>query len=563
MSSRPGSLWTRFNTVVRPFFHSELRWQALGMLGLLLGFIFCLNGLNIASSFMSCGFMTAVAQRQGDQAVHYALLWAGVFGALTVVAVFKAFAEDRLRLSWRRWLTRHLIDRYLHRHAYYRMQGRCVVDNPDQRMTEDVRTFTEQTLAILLILTNSTITLISFCGILWAITPWLLLAAVLYAVFGTVTTVLLGKQMVKLDVHQFKKEADLRYDLIQVRTRAEAVALLGGEREETGRLRRGVESVIENMKGIIGLSRNISFFTTGYDYLIQLIPLLIVAPLFIRGDAEFGALEQGRMAFALVMGAFSVIVKEFQRISTFGAVIERLGAFYEAVEQAGPPGKPPIEVVEDPSRVAFEGLTLVTPRDGRLLVADLSVEVAQGRRLLILGPSGSGRTSLLRAAAGLWSAGQGRVVRPPLDEVRFLPQQPYLRAGSLRTQLLYGTPGTAGDDDVLRGALDAVGFGAVLGRVGGLDAEADWANTLSLGEQQRLAFARLLLARPRFAFLDEPTSALDAASARRLYAALAATPVSFISVAGDAALREFHDEVIELGRDGSWSAQTARLAQCA
>jgi putative ATP-binding cassette transporter len=563
MPSSSRTHWARFLTVARPFFRSDVRWQALGMLGLLLAFIFGLNGLNVLASFMSRDFMTAVAERESDEAVRYALLWASIFGGLTVVAVFKAFAEDRLRLSWRRWLTRHLIDRYLARHAYYRLKGRSALDNPDQRITEDVRTFTEQTLAMFLILTNSTITLLSFCGILWAISPWLMLAAVLYALFGTATTILLGKRLVKLDVHQFKKEADLRYDLIQVRSHAESVALLGGERVEVGRLRRGLEAVVENMKGIIGLSRNIGFFTTGYDYLIQIIPLLIVAPLFIRGDAEFGMLEQGRAAFALVMGAFSVIIKEFQRISTFGAVIERLGSFCEALDDAGPPAKSPIEVAEDPERVAFEGLTLVTPRDGRLLVKDLSVQLPHGRRLLVMGPSGTGRTSLLRAVAGLWTAGQGRVVRPPLDDVLFLPQQPYLRGGSLRTQVLYGTGGRDFDDDAIRDALYAVGFGADFERVGGLDAEADWANTLSLGEQQRLVFARLLLARPRFAFLDEATCALDAGAARRLYELLAATPVSYISVASDAGLRPYHDEVIELGRGGTWSAETLRLASCA
>ncbi len=435
---------------------------------------------------------------------------------------------------------------------------------PTSASPRTFRTFTEQSLAIFLIVTNSTITLLSFCGILWSITPWLLLAAVGYALFGSVMTVLLGKRMVKLDVHQFKKEADLRYDLIQVRTHAESIALLGGEPEETGRLRRGLDAAVENLKGIIGLSRNIGFFTTGYDYLIQIIPLLIVAPLYIRGDVEFGMLAQGQMAFFLVMGAFSIIVKEFQRISTFGAVIERLGTFCEVLDESAPAAhKSPIEVVEDDSRIAFDKLTLITPRDGRLLVADLSIEVPAGRRLLVLGPSGAGRTSLLRAACGLWTAGQGRVVRPPLDDVLFLPQQPYLRSGSLRSQLVYGTAGHGRSDDEVHAILRRVGFDPVLVRVGGLDAEADWANTLALGEQQRLVFARLLLARPRFAFLDQATSALDPATARQLYGLLAATPTGYISIADDPELTAYHDEAIELGRDGRWSIAMPRLATVA
>ncbi|HXG10163.1 MAG TPA: ATP-binding cassette domain-containing protein [Gemmataceae bacterium] len=547
MPSTRGHLWSRFVIIARPFFRSELRWQAIGLLALILVFIFCLNGLNVLSNYMNRDFMSAVVEGEASRSVFLALLWAGVFAGLTIVAVFKAFTEERLRLRWREWLTRHLIDRYLSSRAYYRMQARADVDNPDQRITEDVRTFTEHALALLLIITNSTITLVSFCGVLWSITPWLFLAAVGYATLGTCTTIILGRRLVKLDVQQFRKEADLRYDLIQTRVHAEPIALLGGEADENRRLRRRLAAVVENMKGIIGLSRNISFFTIGFDYLIQLIPLLIVAPLYMRGEVPFGAVTQAQGAFLLVMGAFALIVKEFQRISTFGAVVERLGSFCEVLEEEAAAGKKsPIEMVEDDTRLAFEGLTLVTPRDGRLLVQDLSVEIADGQRLLILGPGGSGRTSVLRAAAGLWTAGQGRVIRPPLGQIMFLPQQPYLRPGTLRDQLLYATRANGLTDEQILAVLHLVGFEPVLERVGGLDAERDWPHTLSLGEQQRLAFARLLLSNPRFAFLDEPTSSLDAEQAHHLYEVLSRTPITYISAASDPSLREYHNLVVEL-----------------
>jgi putative ATP-binding cassette transporter len=557
-----------------------MRWRAVALLALLLVFMLCLNGLNVAATIMCGDFMTAVSERAADSAVVIGLLWAGTFAVLTVVAVFKAFTEDRFRLQWRQWLTRHLFERYLSGRAYYRLQGRSDVDNPDQRITEDVKTFTEQTLALLLIIANSTITLISFSGILWSITPWLFLAAVLYTVFGSILTVFVGRRLLKLDVLQFRKEADLRYDLIQTRTHAERIALLGGEREETGRLRRRLAAVVSNLKGIIGLSRNIAFFTTGYDYLSQLIPLLIVAPLYIRGQVEFGKLAQAQIAFLYVMGAFSIIVKEFQRISTFGAVVERLGTFWEVLDGEAPglgmkpvtppgpglgplsPHKSPIETIEDSARVAFEGLTLTTPRDSRLLVRDLGVEAPYGQRLLILGPSGSGRTCLIRAVAGLWLSGQGRIVRPPLDEILFLPQQPYLRAGPFRDQLLYGTRHDKLSDSRLLAALRKVQFEEVLERVGGLDAVGDWSSTLSQGEQQQLSLARLLLASPRFAFLDEPTSALDADLARRIYATLAKTSITYISITSDERLRDYHDRVVELGPDGTWTA-TEPLLECA
>jgi putative ATP-binding cassette transporter len=556
-----GTLRSRFLAVATPIFKSKARWWAVGLLALLLVFIFCLNGINVVGSYMGRNFTTAVADRQADQAIFFALLWAGTFVALTVVAVFKSFTEDRLRLWWRQWLTRHLFERYLAGRAYYRMTARTDVDNPDQRITEDVRTFTEQNLAILLILTNSVITLLSFSGVLWSITPWLVLAAVLYTVLGSLATVLLGRRLVKFDVQQFRKEADLRYDLIQVRNHAEQVALLGGEPEEKSRLLRRLDRVVANMKDIIGLSRNISFFTTGYDYFSQLIPLLIVAPMYIRGEVEFGMLVQAQVAFLFVMGAFSIIVKEFQRISTIGAVIERLGSFYEVLEaQTACASKSPLEIAEGPSRLAFERLTLVTPRDGRLLVKDLSLEVKRGQHLLIVGPSGSGRTSLLRACAGLWTAGSGRIVCPPVEESLFLPQQPYLRSGPLRDQILYGIRGKSFTDDQILAKLNEVGFEAALERMGGLDAERDWANVLSVGEQQQVAFARLLLAVPAFAFLDEATSALGGEAACRLYEVLSRTTTTYVSVSNAAALRAFHHKVLEIGQDGFWTTKSVFAA---
>jgi putative ATP-binding cassette transporter len=555
------ALRSRFLAIAKPFFVSEARWGALAVLGLLLALILGLGRLNVEAATMSGHFMTSVEQREQDNALRFALYWCGMVASITVVAVFKAFAEQRLCLWWREWLTRHLMERYLVRRAYYRLKGRPDVDNPDQRITEDVRTFCENALGMLLIVVNSAVQLCCFAGVLWSITPWLLLAAVLYTLLGSLVTVLLGRKLIKLDSRQLKKEADLRFDLMQVRTQAEPIALLGGEAEEGGRLRGALAEVVENMRRIIGLSRNISFFTIGFDYFVQLLPLFIVAPLFIRGQVEFGTMDLSRVAFTAVMGAFSLVVTQFQRISTIGAVTERLSLFTEVLEDEAPAQvKSPLETTEDAGQVAFDRLTMVTPRDGRLLVKDLTLEVPAGQRLLIVGPSGSGRTCLLRALAGLWTSGQGRIVRPPLEDVLFLPQQPYLRPGRLRDQLLYGTRRGDLPDEAILEVLHEVRFDAVLERVGGLDAEADWANTLSLGEQQLVAFARVLIARPRFAFLDEPTSALDSDAARHLYEVLAAAPITYVSVSTDPALADFHDRVLELGPNGTWAAAAACAA---
>jgi vitamin B12/bleomycin/antimicrobial peptide transport system ATP-binding/permease protein len=544
--------WSRFLAVATPLFRSEARWRALSLLGLLVGLVFALTALNAAISYVfHRQFMTSIEKRSFDDFRLYGLLSLGVFALLTVAGAFKTFTEQRFGLLWRDWLTRHLTDRYLAGHAYYRIKESGALDNPDQRIAEDARSFTETTLSFLLILLNAALTLVTFSGILWSITPWLLLAAVGYAALGSLLTLVLGRRLVGLNVLRLQQEADLRYELIRVRENAEAVALLRGERQEKARVRGRLEVLVENMKVIIGVNLNLGFFSIGFSNLIPVIPVLIVAPLYIAGRAEFGAITQAMMLFAHVLGAFSLIVTEFQRISAFAADNERLGAMWEAIDAAERPAASGI-VLEDGGRLAYEGLTLKAPKDGRPLVEGLELGLAPGERLLVVGPNGGGRSALARATAGLWRSGEGGVVRPPLDEVRFLPQKPFLTPGTLREQLLYGAGTDKVPDSRLLEVIEEVGLGAVLERAGGLDVVQDWPNLLSLGDQQVVSFARLIVAGPRLAFLDESTSALDESRARRLYEALARTPIGYVSLAGDLSLREYHDRLLELDGEGGW-----------
>jgi putative ATP-binding cassette transporter len=549
--------WSRFVTIAKPYFVSEARWQGIGLFALLVTFLLATSGLNVVNSFVGRDFMTAISQREPGRFVSLALCYAVVFVLSTAVGAFYRFTEETLGLRWREWLTRHLTDRYLAKHAYYRIKSAASVDNPDQRIAEDTKTFTVNTLSITLILLNSTITLCAFAGVLWSITPWLFLAAVGYALFGSLTTILLGRRLVALDVLQLKKEADLRYELIRVREYAEPIALLRGEGKENQRVRRRLRALVENFRAMIRLNRNLAFFTEGYKYMIQLIPLVIAAPLYMHGRIEFGMVTQAAMAFSLVINAFSVIVTEFQRIIQFAADLERLTSLWEATEDRPVPGKGPLELVEDGDLLAYEGVTLVTPAEGRLLIDNLSLKVPPGRRLLITGPDGSGRSSLLRATAGLWTAGQGRIIRPPPGQVMFLPQQPYLVRGSLRDQLVYACRDEALSADRIREVVHQVHLGPVLERVGGLDVERDWPNVLSLGEQQLVGFSRVLLAEPQFAFLDEATNALDPQRADQLYRALAATSTTYVSVGNDRGLLDYHDMVLEVEGNGVW-----RVASC-
>jgi vitamin B12/bleomycin/antimicrobial peptide transport system ATP-binding/permease protein len=556
MKSQARNGLSRFLLIPKLFFLPEAGWWGIALLALLPTLVLIVKGLDIRNSYVWADLITSATDRKADLVCHLALAYAAVFAGSAIVATFLRFTEELLGLRWRDWLTRHLSDRYLAGRAYHRIKESGQLDNPDQRLSEDVKTFTTSTLSILLIMTNATVALLGFAGVLWSITPWLLVGAVGYAAFGTLMTILLGKRLVGLDVQQFKKEADYRYELVRLREHAGPIALLQGEEREKGRMRRRLSQVLDNFRIIIGVNRNLGFFTSWYGYMTQLIPVLITVPLYIRKEIEFGQVMQAQVGFNFVLDAFSLLVKEFQRITTFAAVVERLGAFYEATEPTPKSEKASLEIEPDDSRLAYEGLTLATPDDGRLLIADLSLDVPRGKRLLIVGPDGSGRTVLMRATAGLWKSGQGRILRPPLERMMFLPQQPYLTLGSLRDQLLYNIPpGTPVSNNRLLSALQDVQLEHLLERVGGLDAEQrDWSCILTQGEQQSLAFARLLLALPEFAFLDEAVSALPAERVRNLYEMLSRTATTYISVGCERDLLEYHDHVLQLHGDGTWTA---------
>jgi vitamin B12/bleomycin/antimicrobial peptide transport system ATP-binding/permease protein len=563
MSSINRRAWSYLLTIGTPLFTSAVRWRAYGALALILALLLSLNGLNVVNSYVGRGFMSAIAERESHRYYLFALLYAAVFAASTVVAVFYQFTQDRLALLWRLWLTQYLTKRYLSEQAYYRLAARDDIDNPDQRISEDVRSFTTTLLSFVLMLLNSTMTTIAFAGILWSITPWLLVGAVLYAVFGSVGTILLGSRLVRLDNLQLKKEADLRYGLVHIRENIEPIALLYGEPREEEQIRHWLQKVVDNVKAVIAVNRNLGFFTQGFNYLTPILPVLIVAPMYLRGQIEFGVVTQAAMAFAQLLGALSIIVVQFQNISAFAAVVNRLGSLWDALEEAHVPGSRAIQFVEDDRRVAFEGLTLRTPKENRVLIHDLSLEIPRGRRLLILGDDGAGKSALFRAVGGLWETGAGQIVRPHRDQLMFLPSHPYLVDGSLRTLLHYGLSEEKFTDEWLLNVLRQVKFGPVLARVGGLDAERDWAHTLSAGEQQLIAFARLLLANPRFAFLDQSVNALPPHRCKQLYQVLAATSITYLSVGDHIHLQEFHDWVLELHDNGSWAVKPIKTAKSA
>ncbi len=543
----------RVKKLVLPVFRSDKRRVAFALLALLFVFALAVTGLNVVNNYVGGWFFTALAKRESGRLPGLAALYVGMFCVITTFVVCYQYLEQRLGLMWRNWLTGHILDKYLANDAYYRLIGNDEIDNPDQRFTEDVRTFTATTLSLAIILLNSTIQFVMFASILWSITPWLIGGALAYAIVGTVLSMIVGRPLVGLNIAQLRKEANLRYELIRVRENAEAIAMMRNEPKERDRLGQKLAAVVENFGNVIAVNRNLGFATTGFANLGQLVPILIVLPFYL-GDAqfEFGKIEQARGAFAVVLGAFAVVVSQFQVISSYAAVVARVGSVWEAIE-AEPLG-PAIRVDDSGKCVAFDDLSIETPKDHRTLIKNLNLSVPQGTRLLITGANGTGKSALFAAAAGLWRTGSGRIVRPPIGEVMFLPQKPYMMLGTLREQILCGNATCAVvSPERLNEVIRDARLESVVSRVGGLDVERDWANTLSLGEQRQIAVARLLIANPRYAFLDMAVNAVDPEQRAYFERLLSKTPITFISVSDDRTLRDISDLVLELGEEGKWT----------
>lgn len=557
-------LWSRFVAIAWPFFVSEARAKAIGTLALMVVLLLAVNGLNFVNSYIMRDFMTDLAQRKGTFFYYFGTALVAVFALASIGEALSYFLEQRLGLVWREWLTHRLIDRYLASHAYHRQTVNESIDNPDQRISEDTKTFTTSSLSFLVLIANGLLALAAFLGVLWSITPWLVLTAVLYAAAGTLGTILLGRNLVPLNNRQLQKEADFRFALVRVRESAAADNRRESVGESKGRLLDRFNAVVENFRAIIRVTRNVGIFTKEYNYLIQIIPALVVAPLYFQGKVQFGTIPQAAMAFGQVLGAFSLIVTQFQVMSTYAAVVNRLGSMWEATQSPDLPSAEQkesvaaeIETSTDNERIAYDQLTLWTPQEKRVLLRDLTLELTPGQRLLITGPSGSGKTALCLASAGLWGTGRGKVVRPGMGHITFLPQRLYTATGRLRDLLLCGWDHHPCDDDKLRTVLRTVGLDYLAENAEGLDSEWDWPNDLSVGDQHALALARLLLAQPRFAVLDGVPWGLSPPRLRRLYEALAQSPITYLSAGGSRDLLSYHDWWLELHGDGAWQLRSA------
>ena len=547
--------------VVAMFLKSPVGGRAKLLLAGLLLLMLCINGMNVANSYVGRDFMSAIEHRDTGGFIKYAWMYAAVFGVSTLVAVFFRFAEERLGLLWRDWLTHRIVGQYIDNRIYLHLEAVGGITNPDQRMSEDVRQLTTSTLSFLLMIINGTVTAISFSGVLWAISPTLFIAAVLYAAVGSALTILLGRPLISLNYRQADFEADFRSELIRVRENAEGIAMTGNQNTIRGRLMTRIDQLVLNFRRITAVNRNLNFFSTGYNYMIQLIPTLLVAPLFIRGDAEFGVIGQSAMAFATLVAAFSLVVTQFQAISAYASVITRLGEFVDAAEKAAIRNQAScIGCSSGSDRFIYTDLTLrAMDPEGAILVKDLNASFVPGKRVLIHGANQAARVALFRASAGLYDAGKGSIVRPPVEKLAFLPEQPYLPPGTARELLVpEGREDNITNQDIARlfGELGLVS--SKFRTLEDFEVPRNWQDALSLSKQQLMSVARAMLARPDFVFLDNVGSAVSGSALEKVMAVLAARGITCVSFGEDAPDPALYDSGLELKSDGTWEWKDLR-----
>ena len=530
--------------------HLRVRRRAWSLLAIVLLLSLSVTGINVAFSYIGNYFTNALVKKNQDLAYLFVgVYFCGFLVGIPIVA-FYSYVQNYLGMCWREWMTGEFLNNYFKNRNYYEIETTAQIDNPDQRIMEDIRSFTRTSLVFLLILLGSLMDLVSFTGILWSKSVLLVGVVLGYSLVGTLITVLFGRRLVRLNFNQLRYEADFRYSLVHVRDNAESIAFYQGEKPEIAHIGGRFRNVLQNFNLLIGWQRNLSFFTTAYSYLPVVLPFLVLFPQYFDGQIEYGDMVQANFAFTQVYAALSLIVSQIEQLTNFAAGIRRLSTFAETMA----PERAPVAGItsEEADRFALENVTLLTPNRNRTLFSNLSLELQSADDLVVVGQSGVGKSSLLRAIAGLWTQGEGAVKRPSLAEIFFLPQRPYMLLGSLRDQLLYPRLEREISEGELRRVLRAVNLEDLPERVGGFDVELDWADVLSLGEQQRLAFARLLINQPRFAVLDEATSALDMENEANLYGKLRELGIHYISVGHRSSILSYHSRVLELKGQDKW-----------
>ena len=554
--------------IASPYFYSEDRWAGRILLAAVVAIELSIVGLNVLLNSWNNAFYNALQDKDWDAFVYQLGYFCVLATAFILLAVYQLYLNQWLQIRWRRWLTETYLDRWLTEANHYRMQllGDAA-DNPDQRIAEDVRQFIDAgILPIGLNLLNAVVTLGSFAFILWNLSAaaplhvfglkydipgYLLWAALIYAVVGTIFTHLIGRALIALNFQQQRYEADFRFNLVRVRESSEQIALLNGERAERDGLLLRFGNVVANWMAIMSRQKKLTFLTAGYRQAAVVFPYIMVSPAYFAGVVQLGGLMQTANAFGQVQDALSVFVNIYRSLAEWRAVVERLAGFDQSIVAArAAASTPPVITLApgDASAVTLKDVAVRLPQ-GTPLVSASNVSIKLGEHVLVSGPSGSGKSTLFRALAGIWPFGSGTITVPKNARVMMLPQRPYFPIAPLAAAVAYPAERGSYDEAKIAELISAAGLPALAARI---EEEAHWNRMLSLGEQERLGLARALLFEPDFLFLDEATASLDEPGEEALYQLLhrRLPRTTIVSIGHRSTLAAFHQRRLAFDREG-------------
>jgi putative ATP-binding cassette transporter len=554
--------------IAAPYFRSEDKWAGRGLLAAVIVINLSLVGINVLVNQWYSRFYNALQEKNWEIFVREIGVFCLLAAFYVALSVYQLYLSQWLQIRWRRWMTRHYLGEWLQDANHYRMQllGDAA-DNPDQRISDDVKMFVEQTLGIGVGLLSSVVTLVSFVVILWGLSAsapltisgrefdipgYLVWGALIYAIFGTALTQWIGSPLVNLSFEQQRFEADFRFNLVRARENSEQIGLLRGETAERQRLTDRFRRVVDNWYAIMTRTKRLTAFTASYSQAAVVFPYILVAPAYFTNKIELGGMMQTASAFSSVQEALSFFVSAYRTLAEWRSVVARLDGFemsvHSAVRQATRPDSIDVVASTGSDNIELERLLVSLPNGTPLVAAD-HFSLLGHERTLVTGPSGAGKSTLFRAIAGIWPFGSGSIAIPAKAALMMLPQRPYFPVGSLKAAIVYPAEPSAFGSDEVRDALVEVGLPQLAPQ---LDEEAHWNRMLSLGEQQRLGLARALLHRPQYLFLDEATASLDEASEAKLYRLIEQKlpTTTIVSIGHRSTLKAFHQRHVELSLDG-------------
>jgi putative ATP-binding cassette transporter len=553
--------------IATPYFHSEDKWAARGLLSVVILMQLASVGIDVLINQWRNRFYNALQEKNWDSFTWETMVFCTLAGLSVVLAVYQLYLTQWLQIRWRNWMTTKYLGEWLHGASHYRMQLQGdAADNPDQRISDDVKMFVEQALNLSIGLLGAIVTLASFVVILWALSAaaplhvfgrafeipgYLVWGALIYAVFGTALTHWIGSPLVNLDFQQQRLEADFRFNLVRVRENSEQISLLKGEPAERERLSERFSRVVANWYAIMSRTKRLRAFTQSYGQAAVIFPMILAAPAYFADKIQLGALMQTAEAFGSVQQALSYFVDAYRTLAEWRAVIARLDGFEVSIASAQKLAAEPGSIAAAPGaagEIGLRQLLLKLPNGTPLVSAD-HLNIRAGERTLVTGPSGAGKSTLFRGIAGIWPYGSGTVEVPAGASMMMLPQRPYFPIGSLHAAIAYPGEAESFGPDRLREVLAEIGLSQLGPR---LEEDAHWNRMLSLGEQQRLGLARALLHRPDYLFLDEATASLDEPSEAAMYRLLAEKlpETTLVSIGHRSTLEAFHQRNLALVRDG-------------